>query len=102
MEHDALTISQVDSTFQLNVDTGSIGYAKLESDDEIILWENLIRSSTFLLPFLDIYMYEKKNPCSNRKNRKCPDCNRIIYYTRKDSFDRSVGNNSVCKSCCTI
>ena len=35
MEHDALTISQVDSTFQLNVDTGSIGYA-LESDDEII------------------------------------------------------------------
>ena len=36
MEHDALTISQVDSTFQLNVDTGSIGYG-LESDDEIIV-----------------------------------------------------------------
>ena len=37
MEHDALTISQVDSTFQLNVDTGSIGY-ELESDDEIIAY----------------------------------------------------------------
>ncbi len=23
----------------------------------------------------------------------------MIYYTRKDSFDRAVGNNSVCKSC---
>jgi hypothetical protein len=23
----------------------------------------------------------------------------VIYYTRKDSFDRAVGNNSVCKSC---
>jgi|TARA_B100000214_G_C23829726_1_gene563591 hypothetical protein len=41
----------------------------------------------------------RKRTWSNRKNRKCPDCNRIIYYTRKDSFDRAVGNNSVCKSC---
>jgi len=23
----------------------------------------------------------------------------MICYTRKDSFDRAVGNNSVCKSC---
>ena len=41
----------------------------------------------------------RKRSWIDRKNRKCPDCNRIIYYTRKDSFDRAVGNNSVCKSC---
>ena len=41
----------------------------------------------------------RKRSWSNRKNRKCPDCNRIIYYTRKDTFDRAVGNNAVCKSC---
>ena len=41
----------------------------------------------------------RKRSWRDRKNRKCPDCNRIIYYTRKDSFDRAVGNNSVCKSC---
>ena len=41
----------------------------------------------------------RKRHWENRKNRKCPDCNRIIYYSRKDSFDRAVGNNTVCKSC---
>ena len=41
----------------------------------------------------------RKRHWKNRKNRKCPDCSRVIYYTRKDSFDRGVGNNSVCKSC---
>ena len=41
----------------------------------------------------------RKRHWQNRKNRKCPDCSRIIYYSRKDSFDRAVGNNSVCKSC---
>ena len=41
----------------------------------------------------------RKRHWKNRKNRKCPDCRRVIYYTRKDSFDRAVGNNSVCKSC---
>ena len=41
----------------------------------------------------------RKRHWKDRKNRKCPDCNRVIYYTRKDSFDRAVGNNSVCKSC---
>ncbi len=41
----------------------------------------------------------RKRHWKNRKNRKCPDCNKVIYYTRKDSFDRAVGNNSVCKSC---
>ena len=41
----------------------------------------------------------RKRHWKNRKNRKCPDCNKIIYYTRKDAFDRAVGNNSVCKSC---
>ena len=35
MEHDALKIHQAGSTFQLHVDTDSIGY-ELESDDEII------------------------------------------------------------------
>ena len=41
----------------------------------------------------------RKRSWKDRKNRKCPDCSRIIYYTRKDSFDRAVGNNSVCKTC---
>ena len=35
MEHDALKIHQAGSTFQLHIDTESIGY-DLESDDEII------------------------------------------------------------------
>ena len=41
----------------------------------------------------------RKRYWPNRKNRKCPDCSRMITYTRKDAFDRAVGNNSVCKSC---
>tara|TARA_Y100001963_G_scaffold158263_1_gene257268 strand:+ start:5072 stop:5365 length:294 start_codon:yes stop_codon:yes gene_type:complete len=41
----------------------------------------------------------RKRHWKNRKNRKCPDCSRMLTYTRKDSFDRAVGNNSVCKSC---
>lgn len=41
----------------------------------------------------------RKRSWSERKNRKCPGCNRIIYYSRSDAFDRAVGNNSVCKSC---
>ena len=41
----------------------------------------------------------RKRHWKNRKNRKCPDCSRMLTYTRKDSFDRAGGNNSVCKSC---
>jgi hypothetical protein len=41
----------------------------------------------------------RKRNWKQRKNRKCPDCNRIIYYSRSDTFDRAVGNNSICKSC---
>ena len=41
----------------------------------------------------------RKRSWPDRKNRKCPDCRRVITYTRKDTFDRAVGNNSVCKSC---
>ena len=41
----------------------------------------------------------RKRHWQDRKNRRCPDCSRMITYTRKDSFDRAVGNNSVCKSC---
>ena len=41
----------------------------------------------------------RKRHWKNRKNRKCPDCSRMLTYTIKDSFDRAVGNNSVCKSC---
>jgi hypothetical protein len=41
----------------------------------------------------------RKRTWPDRKNRKCPDCSRVIYYTRKDTFDRAVGNNAVCKSC---
>ena len=37
MEHDALAIQQVGSTFHLIVNTSSIGY-NLESDDEVIAW----------------------------------------------------------------
>ena len=44
----------------------------------------------------------RKRHLTNRKNRKCPDCSKVIYYTRKDSFDRAVGNNSVCKSCAQL
>ena len=35
-----------------------------------------------------IFIDMRKRHWKNRKNRKCPD-----------SFDRAVGNNSVCKSC---
>ena len=35
MEHDAISINQAGSTFQLLVNTGSIGYS-LEADDEIV------------------------------------------------------------------
>jgi|TARA_R100001509_G_C4805197_1_gene194481 ribosome-binding protein aMBF1 (putative translation factor) len=41
----------------------------------------------------------RKRHWKNRKNRPCPDCGKTLTYTRKDSFDRAVGNNSVCKSC---
>ena len=41
----------------------------------------------------------RKRSWPNRKNRPCPDCSRMLTYTRKDTFDRAVGNNSVCKSC---
>ena len=41
----------------------------------------------------------RKRHWKNRKNRPCPDCGRILTYTRKDSFDRAVGSNTVCKSC---
>ena len=41
----------------------------------------------------------RKRHWKNRKNRKCPSCSKILTYTRKDAFDRAVGNNSVCKSC---
>ena len=41
----------------------------------------------------------RKRHWKDRKNRKCPSCSRMLTYTRKDSFDRAVGNNSVCKSC---
>ena len=37
MEHDALTIQQVGSSFYLQIDTDSIGYS-LEGDDEILAW----------------------------------------------------------------
>ena len=41
----------------------------------------------------------RKRSWENRKNRPCPDCGRIISYSRAESFDRAIGNNSVCKSC---
>ncbi len=44
----------------------------------------------------------RKRHWKDRKNRKCPDCSKVIYYSRKDFFDRAVGNNSVCKSCAQL
>ena len=44
----------------------------------------------------------RKRHWKNRKYRPCPDCKKILYYSRKDSFDRAVGNNSVCKSCAQV
>ena len=44
----------------------------------------------------------RKRHWKNRKNRKCPDCSKMITYTRKDAFDRAVGNNAVCKSCAQL
>lgn len=44
----------------------------------------------------------RKRSWPNRKNRPCPDCGKMLTYTRKDSFDRAVGNNSVCKSCAQL
>ena len=41
----------------------------------------------------------RKRSWPNRKTRPCPDCGKMLTYTRKDSFDRAGGNNSVCKSC---
>lgn len=41
----------------------------------------------------------RKRHWIDRKNRKCPTCTKILTYTRKDAFDRAVGNNTVCKSC---
>ena len=41
----------------------------------------------------------RKRSVKDRKNRKCPSCTKMLTYTRKDSFDRAVGNNTVCKSC---
>ena len=41
----------------------------------------------------------RKRHWKDRKNRKCPSCSRMLTYTRIDSFDRAVGNNTVCKSC---
>jgi hypothetical protein len=41
----------------------------------------------------------RKRNWPNRKNRKCPDCSRMLTYSRKSAFDRAVGNNTVCKSC---
>tara|TARA_R100000734_G_C3245242_1_gene48580 strand:+ start:139 stop:414 length:276 start_codon:yes stop_codon:yes gene_type:complete len=41
----------------------------------------------------------RKRSWKNRKNRPCPDCGKMLTYSRKDSFDRAVGNNTVCKSC---
>ena len=44
----------------------------------------------------------RKRHWKDRKNRKCPTCTRILTYSRKDSFDRAVGNNTVCKSCAQL
>ena len=49
-----------------------------------------------------IFISMRKRHWKDRKNRRCPDCSKMITYTRKDAFDRAVGNNAVCKSCAQI
>ena len=49
-----------------------------------------------------IFICMRKRHWKDRKNRRCPDCNKMITYTRKDTFDRAVGNNTVCKSCAQL
>jgi hypothetical protein len=69
----------------------------------LLLKESLIpKNSSHIPPFFYyflIFITMRKRHWKNRKNRKCPTCTRILTYSRKDSFDRAVGNNSVCKSC---
>jgi|TARA_B100001105_G_C22192690_1_gene357657 uncharacterized protein with PIN domain len=49
-----------------------------------------------------IFIGMRKRHWKDRKNRRCPDCSKMITYTRKDTFDRAVGNNTVCKSCAQL
>ena len=67
------------------------------------LKESSILKNSFHIPpffyYFLIFITMRKRHWKNRKNRKCPTCTRILTYSRKDSFDRAVGNNSVCKSC---
>lgn len=65
---------------------------------ESLILKNSFHISPFFYYFL-IFITMRKRHWKNRKNRKCPTCTRILTYSRKDSFDRAVGNNSVCKSC---
>ena len=69
---------------------------------KLLLWENLIHN-IYHIPHwfyhFFIFITMRKRNWPDRKNRKCPSCSKMLTYTRKDSFDRAVGNNSVCKSC---
>ena len=69
---------------------------------KLLLWENLIHN-IYHIPHwfyhFFIFINMRKRNWPDRKNRKCPSCSKMLTYTRKDSFDRAVGNNSVCKSC---
>lgn len=70
-----------------------------------LLWVNLIHKKRIVPLFFyyfHIFITMRKRHWKDRKNRKCPDCSRLIYYTRKDSFDRAIGNNTVCKSCAQL
>ena len=70
-----------------------------------LLWVNLIhkkRTVPLFFYYFHIFITMRKRHWKDRKNRKCPDCSRLIYYTRKDSFDRAIGNNTVCKSCAQL
>ena len=63
---------------------------------------SILKNKSQLPPFFYyflIFISMRKRHWKDRKNRKCPDCSKVIYYSRKDSFDRAVGNNTVCKSC---
>ncbi len=69
---------------------------------KLLLWENLIHN-IYHIPHwfyhFFIFINMRKRNWPDRKNRRCPSCTKMLTYTRKDSFDRAVGNNSVCKSC---
>ena len=80
------------------MNNNSIGY-DFQSTDEIVAFGKFNSVIPHWIYHLQIFISMRKRHWKNRKNRPCPDCGKMLTYSSKDSFDRAVGNNSVCKSC---